>query len=172
MEHREDGEPRWTLHSIAAKYEICWESVVKLVKLAGFTPRVKGAHKQQLPSARVMKILRDHSEPGATYAETGIRNPRCVKVNGKIVRVPLSRQRIKQIVDFWTKRRKYKIKRRGFRIGELLYWGPGHMLEVLRYDDETKGAVKDHSTGKIMDPFLWVQKGYKRPKRIKENLPT
>ena len=169
-EKREDGYRRWTLVQLAEKYEICWESIVKIVKNAGGNLRQSGARRQSIPSARVMKILRDASEPGSTYEEVGMRNPRYVKENGKIVPRPLSRQRIKQIVDHWTKIRGFKLRERGFRVGEMLYWGGGHLLEVIRYDDDKKGAVHDHSTGKAIDPFYWVQGMRLRPKRIKEHL--
>ena len=119
---------------------------------------------------RAMKVLRDYSEPGITYSEVGRRNPHTVVRNGKSVLVPMSRQRVQKIVEFWKKRNNPGFRPRGYREGDIIAWG-GRTYRVLRYDNTQQGAVRDLLDGTVYDPFLWVRGGA-RSRRIAGSGPA
>ncbi len=103
----------------------------------------------------MLKILRDFTEPNITLAEVGRRNPRIVIKRGKPVEVPRSKQRIKQIIDFWKKRNKsLAVYREVFKVGDIIEWND-RQFEVLRFDNQHRGAVKELSDGYTIDPFSW-----------------
>lgn len=152
---RPNGDYSYTLAEIAAKHEVSLSTVNSLARIARCQGRPHGGRKLVVPDARTMKILRDMTEPGATCEEVGRRNPRRIVVNGKTVMKPLTRQRIKQIVDFW-KARSIKVRSRGFSPGDVIQWN-GRLFTVLRYDSTHRGAVRDHEDKRVIDPFYWVR---------------
>lgn len=153
-----DGSYRFTLREIAALNEVSLSTVNLLARQANVQERPQGPRKLQVPSARVLKILRDATEPGITLAQVGIRNARVVVVNGKQVARPLSKQRVKQIIDFWKRRGNPGLKSRGFKPGDIIEWNE-RRFKVLRFDNARKGAVIDLGDNSKIDPFLWVFQG-------------
>jgi hypothetical protein len=158
-----NGDYRYGLTEIAAKHEVSLSTVNNLARIAKCQGRPHGGRKLIVPDVRTMKILRDATEPGATLADVGRRNPRRFIVAGKEILKPLSKQRVKQLVDFW-KKRQLKIHTRGFAPGDVIQWNE-RLFTVLRYDDTHRGAVRDHADGKVIDPFLWVS-GNSRSRRV------
>jgi hypothetical protein len=150
-----NGDYRYSLSQIAAKHEVSLSTVNNLARIAKCQGRPHGGRKLMVPNVRTMKILRDSTEPGITLEEVGRRNPRRVMVHGKESLVPLSKQRVKQIVDFW-KDRQVKIRSRGFQPGDVIEWDK-RLFTVLRYDSPHRGAVRDQADGRVIDPFLWVR---------------
>lgn len=153
-----DGGYRYMLKEIADNYEISLSSVNNMARQAKCQGRPRGAKKIFVPSAAVMKILRDATEPFITLEEVGRRNPRKVVVNGKIVYKPLSVQRVSQIVKHWKERGNPGLRSKGFKPGDRIKWAD-QTFRVIRYDDSHKGAVQDEKDGAIIDPFYWVYKG-------------
>jgi len=107
------------------------------------------------PSPRVLKILRDYSEPGMTLVEVGRRNGRMV--NGKVM--PLTKQRVQQIVSRWRERLPAGKVSRRFKRGDILCWDSRY-FRVVRYIDDQKGIVHEVSaeTGVAIariNPFHW-----------------
>lgn len=150
-----NGDFRYSLAEIAKKHEVSLSTVNNLARIAKCQGRPHGGRKLQVPDARTMKILRDATEPGITLEDVGRRNPRRVVTNGKETLVPLSKQRVKQIVDFW-KGRQVKVRSRGFEPGDVIRWNK-RLFTVLRYDSPHKGAVRDQADDQVIDPFYWVR---------------
>jgi hypothetical protein len=162
-----DGGYRYTLRQIAESNFVSLTAVNSLARQARVW-RPRRAHKLHVPSARVLKLLRDSTEPGITLAEVGRRNPRVSVVNGKQVIKPLTKQRVKQIIDFWKRRNStLNIRSRGYKPGDILEWDE-RQFEVVRYDDARQGAVKDLSDGRTIDPFYWIHEGC-RSRLVKTN---
>lgn len=154
-EKQENGDYRYSLAEIAKKHEVSLSTVNNLARIAKCQGRPHGGRKLLVPNARTMKILRDATEPGITLEEVGRRNPRRFVSNGKEVTRPLSKQRVKQIVDFW-KGRQVKVRSRGFEPGDVIKWNH-RLFTVLRYDSPHKGAVRDNTDNQVIDPFYWVR---------------
>lgn len=162
-----DGGYRYTLRQIADNNFVSLTAVNSLARQARVW-RPRRAHKLHVPSARILKLLRDSTEPGITLAEVGRRNPRVSVVDGKQVIKPLSKQRVKQIIDFWKQRNNtINIRSRGYKPGDIIEWDD-RQFEVVRYDNSHQGAVKDLSDGKTIDPFCWVHEGC-RSHRVRPN---
>lgn len=158
-----NGDFEFTLRQIADKHEVSLSTVNNLARTANCQCRPHGGRKLQIPGHRAMLILRASTEPGITLEEIGRRFPRVVLVNGKQVTKPLSKQRVKQILDFWEKRGNPGLKVRGFKPGDKIEWG-GKKFTVVRYDNDREGAVR-REDGVVIDPFLWVR-GATRAKRV------
>lgn len=77
---------------------------------------------------------------------------------GKLEMKPLSKQRVKQIIDFWQSRGNPGVRSRGFKPGQKLVWN-GRTFTVLRYDNCRQGAVVDDTDNAVIDPFLWYYQG-------------
>lgn len=157
-EKLDNGNYRWTLAQIAEKHEVSLSTVNNLVRLKKCKCRPHGGPKLTVPDARTMKILRDATIPGIKLDEVGVMNPRIV--GG--VEKPLTKQRISQLVIFWSKRYD-KIRSRAFKPGDILRWKGGseswseRRYKVLRFDDHWQGAVVDLNDGRTIDPFQWTQ---------------
>jgi hypothetical protein len=159
-----NGHYRYLLSEIAAKHEISLSTINNLARKARCAGRPHGGQKLIGPPPHVLKILRDFTEPDMTYKKCGERNPRII--NG--VEVPRSKQRIKQIVDYWRERH-FKVKRRGFQPGDIIKWD-GQEFEVIRYDNRRRGAVRRIIDGEIVDPFRW-RDGNRRSVRLEGQNP-
>lgn len=155
-EKNPDGSYRWKLQEIADRHEISLSSVNKLAKSARCLSRPRGGRTQVVPNARIMKILRDASEPFITMKEVGRRNPRVVMVRGKPVQKPLSRARISKILLTWRKRMgDNNLRGKGFKPGDLIEWSAQRYV-VVRYDNSHRGVAIDLKTNIEIDPFCWV----------------
>jgi hypothetical protein len=155
-QQKEHGVYTWKLKEIAVRHEISLSSVNKLVKATDCPGRPRGGKPQAVPSARVMKILRDASEPFITYAEVGRRNAHWTVVDGKRKLVAMSRARVSKIVQHWRKKLgANKIRGKGFKPGDLIDWDSTHYY-VLRYDNAHRGAVLEKGTATVIDPFCWI----------------
>lgn len=153
-----NGNLRYRLTDIARMHEVSLSTVNNIARAAGCQDRPRG-RRLALPSARVLKILRDASTPGISYRQVGVLNPRLVtNRSGKRVRKPLSKQRVKQIIDFWQDRGNPGLRSRGFSRGDEIEWD-GRLFTVVRYDSARQGAVIERSDGKLIDPFVWNFKG-------------
>lgn len=163
-----NGSYRYTLRQIADKHEVSLSSVNNLAKLAHCQCRPQGGKKNYTPSARDLKVLRDLTLPGITYAEVGRMNPHQVidKATGKLVTKPLTKARVGQIVETWRKRGMPKVRSQGFKRGQRIEWA-GQYFTVLRYDNSHQGAAKAEANGEIYDPFVWMFKG-KRSRVVDE----
>jgi hypothetical protein len=160
-----DGGYEFTLRQIADMNFVSLTAVNSLARQARVW-RPRRAHKLHAPTARILKLLRDATEPGITYAEVGRRNARIVFEDGKQVIKPLTKQRVKQIIDFWRKRNSaIKIRSRGFKPNDIIEWD-NRQFSVLRYDNARQGAVREISDGRVIDPFNWIHDGC-RSKLIK-----
>jgi transposase-like protein len=170
QERLPSGNYRLRLEDIAKKHEICLSTVNNLAaqakakadeeakrngKVSTWKPRPRG-RKLELPDARTLKLLRDATEPYISYAEVGRRNARWVTDpgTGKRVRKPLTKQRVKQIIDFWKAKGNPGVRNRGFKPGSKIRWND-RIFTVLRYDNSRSGAVREDRDGKKTDPFLW-----------------
>jgi hypothetical protein len=160
------GHYKYTLREIAERHEISLSAVNNLVRTAKCQGRPKGGRFKETPSPRIMKILRDASEPFITLEEVGRRNPRVVVRRGKSKKIPLSKQRVAQIIKMWKDRvDKAKLHSKGFNPGDEIVWAGQHYI-VVRYDSPHRGAVVDLAHNEVIDPFCWVYDG-ERSKRIK-----
>ena len=158
-EKNPDGTYRWKLSEIADNHEISLSSVNKLAKESGCQGRPRGGRVQAVPNARIMKILRDASEPFITLEQVGILNPRVVRVNGKRKEKPLSRQRVSKIIKTWRKKLgTQNIRGKGFKPGDLIEWAK-QRYAVVRYDNSHRGAVIDLKIMDVIDPFCWIFQG-------------
>lgn len=154
-----DGNYTYILREIADRHEVSLSTVNKLAAMAGCQGRPRGGRVKTIPDARTMKILRDASEPGATYEGVGILNPRVVIVNGRRKKKPLTRQRISQIVQSWQKKLDSSaLHGRGFKPGDKIDWA-GVVHAVVCYDNSHQGAVIDLADKKLIDPFCWIFQG-------------
>lgn len=154
-----DGSYTWLLTDIAERHDVSLSTVNNLAKAAHCQCRPRGGKTRLIPDARIMKILRDASEPFITMDEVGRRNPRTVLVNGRRKSVPLSKQRVSQIVNRWKdKLDSQAIHSKGFHPGDRIEWS-NQKYVIVRYDNSHRGAVIDLSDGKLIDPFCWVFKG-------------
>jgi hypothetical protein len=158
-----NGDFQFTLRQIAEKHEVSLSTVNNLARMANCQCRPHGGRKLQVPGVRTMQILRALTEPGITFEEAGKRFPHWVTIKGKRVLKPLTKQRVKQIHDFWKKRGNPGLKVRGFQPGDVIEWG-GKKFTVVRYDNDREGAVR-REDGVVIDPFLWVR-GATRAKRV------
>jgi hypothetical protein len=130
---------RWTLKEIAGRHGISLSSVNKLIREAGIQGRPRRI--QVLPSARVMKILREASEPGISYAQVGRQNPRIVRIGNRKVMRPTSRAWVSHLVRLWTQRLdSRKLHSKGFRPGDIIEWAKQRYVTV-RYDSSHQGAT-------------------------------
>ncbi len=155
-EKNPDDTYRWRLWEIADRHEISLSSVNKLVKAAQCQSRPRGGRVQVVPSARIMKILRDASEPFITMAEVGRRNPRIVMVDDKPEQIPLTRARVSKIILTWKKKLgSYSLRGKGFKPGDIIEWYHQRYV-VVRYDNPHRGAAIDLLTLEEIDPFCWV----------------
>jgi hypothetical protein len=145
------GAYRYRLKEIAQRHEVSLGTINNLAREADCPRRPHGTRAEPVPDARIMKILRDWTEPGITLEEVGRRNPRVV--NGLVK--PLTRQRVQQIIATW-RRRGLRVRSRAFKRHDLIEWG-GATYEVIRYDNRRRGAVRNVKTGHTIDPFQWVQ---------------
>jgi transposase-like protein len=162
-----NGLHRYTLKEIARKYEVSLSTVNNLARTARCQGRPHGGREQTVPTPRILKILRDSTEPGISLDEVGRRNPRCLVRRGKSVAVPLTKQRVSEIIRTWSRKLDMtKIHGRGFKPGDQIEWAD-QIYTVLRYDSSRQGAVREGTTdqGQVIDPFLWVHGGC-RSKRL------
>lgn len=155
-----DGSYTWLLKDIAERHGISLSSVNNLAKAAHCQCRPRGGRTRMVPDARIMKILRDASEPFITMEEVGRRNPRTVIMgNGRSKSIPLSKQRVSQIVARWSEKLDAQsIHTKGFRPGDKIEWADQKYI-VMRYDNSHRGAVIDLNDLEEIDPFCWVFKG-------------
>lgn len=154
-----DGSYTWLLQDIAERHDVSLSTVNNLAKAAHCQCRPRGGKTRLVPDARIMKILRDASEPFITMEEVGRRNPRTVMVNGRRKSVALSKQRVSQIVNRWKdKLDSQSLHTKGFRPGDKIEWSQQKYV-IVRYDNSHRGAVIDLSDGAEIDPFCWVFKG-------------
>jgi hypothetical protein len=156
-----DGNYTYTLKEIADNHEVSLSTVNKLAGMAQCQGRPRGGRTQTVPNARTMKILRDASEPGVTLEEVGRRNPRVIIVNGRRKKVPLTRERVRQIVQTWKERLDANtLHGRGFKPGDKIDWASIPHVVVL-YHNSRQGAVIDLVDKKLIDPFCWIYKGFR-----------
>lgn len=154
-----DGSYTYLLKDIADRHGISLSSVNNLAKAAHCQCRPRGGKTRMVPDARIMKILRDASEPFITMEAVGRRNPRVTVVNGRRKEVPLSKQRVSQIVNSWKKKLgALSIHSKGFKPGDKIVWFEQFYI-VVRYDNSHRGAVIDLTDNQEIDPFCWVFKG-------------
>jgi len=156
-----NGQYRYTLREIADNHEVSLSTVNNLARAAHCQCRPQGgSQKTYDPSPRDLKVLRDCTIPGISYAEVGKLNPRKVldPATGQLISKPLSKARVHQIVETWRKRGMPKLHGHAFKKGQRIEWD-GQFFTVLRYDNNRQGAVRAEDSGEIWDPFLWVFKG-------------
>ena len=154
-----DGSYKWKLEEIADRHEISLSSVNNLAKAAGCQCRPRGGRVQIVPNARIMKILRDASEPFTTLERVGQLNPRVTVVGGKRKEKPLTRQRVSMILKTWRKKLgKQSLRTKSFKPGYIIQWA-GTKYVVISYDNSYHGAVIDLTDKSLIDRFCWVFAG-------------
>jgi hypothetical protein len=154
-----DDTYTWLLKEIAEHHDVSLSTVNNLAKMAGCQARPRGGRIQGVPNPRIMKILRDASEPFITLERVGELNPRVVMVNKRPKEIPLTRQRVSQIIRTWKSRLKgQRLHSKGFKPGDKIEWSDQEYV-VLSYDSSHRGAVLDLADNKVIDPFCWVFKG-------------
>jgi predicted DNA-binding protein YlxM (UPF0122 family) len=153
-----DGTYRYALYEIARDNEVSRSMINNIVRQARLPLRTQRRRKLKIPSARVLKILRDATEPGVTLEEAGRRNPRVIFAGGKQVLVPLTKQRIKQLVDFWEPKGYPGRHSLRFNPGDEIEWGGNHYT-VVKYINNRKGVVTDHADDQKINPFMWYHRG-------------
>jgi hypothetical protein len=156
----EFGMPAHTLKNIAIRNKVSPTSVINVLRQKRCRRRgYHHNHYMPVPDAKTYQILRDMTRPGVSVEDVGRLNPIIRTVNGKTVTVPRSRQQISYIVNLWkTRNKNFQIKSYAFQPGDIIEW-QGRILEVTRYDNRHKGAVKDKISGMVWDPFCWKFNG-------------